>query len=164
MKSDRVNLVAPASPVQRARYSTNWDRKREKLTRLGNSKVRLKIISVTSWLQRHWVFLWIGIDTQEMTGNYVYRHEMMKMVGGGFWGPPPPPPCNSNVCSLYAYNFIYAMHSEYRTEKATFNAWLRTKKMKTIELQVQIFRAFTGCHRKHFIDKGIEFLPQAQIF
>ena len=54
MKSDRVNLVAPASPVQRARYSTNWDRKREKLTRLGNSKVRLKIISVTSWWQRHW--------------------------------------------------------------------------------------------------------------
>ena len=27
MKSDRVNLVAPASPVHRARNSTNWDRK-----------------------------------------------------------------------------------------------------------------------------------------
>ena len=25
--SDRFNLVAPASPVHRARYSTNWDRK-----------------------------------------------------------------------------------------------------------------------------------------
>ena len=25
--SDRVNLVAPDSPVHRARYSTNWDRK-----------------------------------------------------------------------------------------------------------------------------------------
>ena len=25
--SDRVNLVAPASPVHRVRYSTNWDRK-----------------------------------------------------------------------------------------------------------------------------------------
>ena len=48
--------------------------------------------------------------------------------------------------SIYPFNFIYAMHSEIRTEKATFNAWLRTKKMKTIELQVQIFRAFTGCN------------------
>ena len=27
LKSDRVNLVALASPVHRARYSTNWDRK-----------------------------------------------------------------------------------------------------------------------------------------
>ena len=27
IKSDHVNLVAPASPVYRARYSTNWDRK-----------------------------------------------------------------------------------------------------------------------------------------
>ena len=27
IKSDRVNLVAPASPVHRARYSTNLDRK-----------------------------------------------------------------------------------------------------------------------------------------
>ena len=27
LTSDRVNLVAPASPVHRARYSTNWDRK-----------------------------------------------------------------------------------------------------------------------------------------
>jgi len=27
LKSDRVNLVASASPVHRARYSTNWDRK-----------------------------------------------------------------------------------------------------------------------------------------
>ena len=27
LKSERVNLVAPASPIHRARYSTNWDRK-----------------------------------------------------------------------------------------------------------------------------------------
>ena len=27
LKSDRVNLVAPASPIHRARYNTNWDRK-----------------------------------------------------------------------------------------------------------------------------------------
>jgi len=27
IKSDRVNLVAPASPVHRAWYSTKWDRK-----------------------------------------------------------------------------------------------------------------------------------------
>ena len=27
LKSDRVNLVASASPGHRARYSTNWDRK-----------------------------------------------------------------------------------------------------------------------------------------
>ena len=27
IKSERVNLVAPASPVHRAGYSTNWDRK-----------------------------------------------------------------------------------------------------------------------------------------
>ena len=26
-KADHVNLVAPASPVHRARHSTNWDRK-----------------------------------------------------------------------------------------------------------------------------------------
>ena len=40
--SDRVNLVAPASPVQRARYSTNWDR-------LGNSNVlRLPVFKFLS--------------------------------------------------------------------------------------------------------------------
>ena len=27
INSDRVNLVTPASPVPKARYSTNWDRK-----------------------------------------------------------------------------------------------------------------------------------------
>ena len=27
LKSDRVNLVAPANPIHTARYSTNWDRK-----------------------------------------------------------------------------------------------------------------------------------------
>jgi len=26
-KSDRINLVAPASAVHRAKYSKNWDRK-----------------------------------------------------------------------------------------------------------------------------------------
>ena len=36
IKSDRVNLVAPASPVHRARYSTNRD---QRLTRLGNLNV-----------------------------------------------------------------------------------------------------------------------------
>ena len=37
IKSDRVNLVAPASPVHRARYSTNLEP--EGLARLGNSNV-----------------------------------------------------------------------------------------------------------------------------
>ena len=27
IKSDRVNLVAPPSPVHTAKYSTNWERK-----------------------------------------------------------------------------------------------------------------------------------------
>ena len=47
---DHVNLVAPASPVHRARYRTNWDRKG-----LPGSEIQMYCFYSCPWLDSGYV-------------------------------------------------------------------------------------------------------------